>query len=140
MPAIRSSTEIAKKWAEVTPRRDADYKAGVSAPQKDWERESAAAEDRYEAGVTEAMGRNAYGSGVRRAGTEKWRRGAMEKGANRWGPGVRVAQSDYEAGFRPYRDAIEAVTLPPRRRTGDPSNIERVAAIASALHDLKVGM
>lgn len=139
MPAIRSASEIARKWADVTPRRDADYKAGISSPVKDWATETAAAEDAYNNGVQEAIGRGAFGSGVRDAGSSKWQRGALEKGVNRWGPGVRAAQSDFERGFQPYRDVIEGVTLPPRRRTGDPANIERVAAIASALHARKVG-
>ena len=139
MPAIKSASEIARKWADVTPRRDADYKAGVQAPMRDWATEAAAAEDRYEAGIQDAIGRKAFGSGVHAAGTEKWKKGALEKGVNRWGPGVRVAQPNYAAGFGPYRDTIEAVSLPPRRRTGDPSNIDRVAAIASALHAKKVG-
>lgn len=138
MPAIKSSTDIARKWADVTPRRDADYKSGVSAPMKDWASETSAAEERYESGVRDAIGRKAFGAGVEKAGTSKWKKGALEKGVNRWGPGVRVAQSDFEVGFRPYRDTIEATTLPPRRRTGDPANIERVAALAAALHDRKV--
>ncbi len=139
MPAIRSSSEIARKWAEVTPRRADDYKAGVSSPKKDWATETAAAEEQYNDGVTDAIGRGAFGRGVSEAGSEKWRKGALEKGVNRWGPGVRIAQPDFEAGFRPYRDTIEATTLPPRRRTGDPANIERVAVIAAALHARKVG-
>lgn len=139
MPAIRSSSEIARKWADVTPRRDADYKAGVSAPMRDWATEAAAAEDRYEAGVQDAISRRAFGKGVGEAGSAKWRKGALEKGVNRWGPGVRVAQPDFEKGFAPYRDVIESTSLPPRRRTGDPANIERVAALAAALHARKVG-
>jgi len=139
MPAIKSASEIARKWADVTPMRDADYKAGVSAPKTDWATETANAEERYEAGVQDAMSRKAFGSGVRDAGSAKWQRGALEKGVNRWGPGVRAAQPDYEKGFAPYRDTIEATTLPPRRRAGDPANIERVAVLASALHARKVG-
>jgi len=139
MPAIKSASEIARKWADVTPRRDADYKAGVQNPMKDWATEAAAAEERYETGIQDAIARKAFGAGVRAAGTEKWKKGALEKGVNRWGPGVRVAQPEYEKGFAPYRDVIESVTLPPRRRTGDPANIDRVAAIASALHAKKTG-
>lgn len=139
MAAIRSSSDIARKWADVTPRRDADYKAGVQSPKADWATETAAAEESYEAGVQDAMSRKAFGKGVSAAGSEKWRKGALEKGVNRWGPGVRIAQPDFEAGFRPYRDVIEATTLPPRRRKGDPANIERVAVLAAALHARKVG-
>jgi len=139
MPAIKSASEIARKWADVTPRRDADYKAGVASPKADWAQETAAAETRYDEGVTAAIGRKAFSKGVRDAGSAKWQRGALEKGVNRWGPGVRAAQPDFEKGFQPYRDVIEGTSLPPRRRTGDPANIERVAVLAGALHARKVG-
>jgi hypothetical protein len=138
MPAVKSASEIARKWADVTPRRDADYKAGVQAPVRDWAKETAGAASAYAEGVQDAIGRGAFASGVNKAGNSKWQTGALEKGVTRWGPGVRAAQGTYEKGFQPFRDAIEATTLPPRRRTGDPANIERVAAIASALHAKKI--
>ena len=132
MAVIKSSSSIAEKWARVTPTRDADYRAGVERPLRDWEEEAMAAEDRYREGVTAAAAAGRFGQGVRQAGTEKWRRKAIAVGVNRWGPGVRVAQSDYEEGFAPFRDVIERVDLPPRRAAGDPANIERVAVIAAA--------
>ena len=139
MPAIKPARAIAEKWARVTPQRDADYRAGVEAPLKDWATEAFNANDRYVEGVTAAAQAGRYANGVQAAGTEKWKRGALQKGVSRWGPGVRVAQSDYERGFGPFRDVIERVELPPRRPAGDPANIERVAAIARALHEAKVG-
>lgn len=139
MPAVKPARAIAEKWARVTPQRDADYRAGVEQPLKDWATEAANANDRYVEGVTQAAQMGRFQQGVVQAGTEKWKRGAIQKGVSRWGPGVRVAQSDFERGFGPYRDVIERVELPPRRPTGDPANIERVAAIARALHEAKVG-
>jgi len=139
VPAIKPARAIAEKWARVTPQRDADYRAGVEAPLKDWATEAVNANDRYVEGVTMAAQAGRYATGVQEAGTEKWKRGALQKGVQRWGPGVRVAQGDYERGFAPYREVIERVELPPRRPAGDPANIERVAAIARALHEAKVG-
>jgi len=139
MPAVRPARAIAEKWARVTPQRDADYRAGVEAPLKDWATEAVNANDRYVEAVTAAAAAGRYAAGVSAAGTEKWKRGAIQKGVSRWGPGVRVAQSDFERGFAPFRDVIERVELPPRRPAGDPANIERVAAIARALHEAKVG-
>lgn len=138
MPAVKPASAIAEKWARVTPTRDADYRAGIERPLRNWEEEAAAAEDRYVEGVTQAAQAGRYGQGVRAAGTAKWQRKALALGVQRWGPGVRVAQPDYERGFAPYRDVIERIELPPRRATGDPANIERVAAIARALHEAKV--
>ena len=139
MARIKSISEIAKKYSEVTPGRTAYYKSGIEHPKKDWEDETAGAEDAFEAGIADAISRKAFGSGVRDAGTEKWKRKALEVGVSRWGPGVRAAGDDYSKGFAPYRDVIEGVTLPPRGRKGDPRNYERVTAIGKALHDRKIG-
>ena len=133
MAAIRSIERIAKKWATVTPARTEDYRAGVEAPRRDWEQATAAAEDAYQAGVTAAIAEKRFGKGVRSAGTEKWQRGATEKGTMRWGPGVAMAESAYATGFAPFRDAIERVTLPPRFARRDPRNLNRVKVIVDAL-------
>jgi len=133
MPPIRSIESIAKKWATVTPGRTEDYRAGVESPRKDWEQATAASEDSYQAGVTKAISEKRFGKGVRAAGTEKWQRNAIEKGTQRWGPGVSMGQSAYAAGYGPIRDAIERVTLPPRFARRDPRNLNRVAAIVNAV-------
>jgi len=126
MPAIRSVSDIAAKWARVTPTRTDDYRAGVAAPAKDWQQQTVAAATNYEAGVTAAIGRKAFAAGVNAAGNAKWQRGALEKGVPRWGQGVQVAQGDFETAFRPFRDVIERTNLPPRYPRGDSRNIARV--------------
>lgn len=139
MAKIKSATEIASKWARVTPGRQEDYQAGVSDSAVDWAGPAAAAEESYNAGVQEAISRNAFGRGVRDAGNEKWQRAAADKGAARWGPGVRAGQGAYERGFEPFREVIANTTLPPRAPRGDPRNLERVAAIANALSQKRRG-
>lgn len=133
MAAIRSIERISKKWATVTPGRTEDYRSGVESPRADWETATAAAEDSYQAGVTQAIAEKRFGKGVRRAGTEKWQRGALEKGTQRWGPGVAMAEAQYAQGFGPIRDAIERVTLPPRYARRDPRNLLRVKAVVDAM-------
>ena len=133
MAAIRSIEKIAKKFATVTPGRVEDYRSGVESPRRDWETATAGAEDSYNAGVTQAIAEKRFGKGVRAAGTDKWQRGALEKGTQRWGPGVAMAESAYATGFGPIRDAIERVTLPPRYARRDPRNLQRVKAINDAV-------
>jgi hypothetical protein len=140
MTAIKSISAIAKKWADVTPNRAAEYAAGVKAPRRDWATNTLAAEGRQAQGVQTAISEGRFGKGVRKAGNEKWTRKTLEKGTARWGQGVRLAQNDYETGFRPYRDAIEALSLPERGPKGDPGNINRVAIIAQTLHNVKRSM
>lgn len=138
MPNVRSASEVASKWGRVTPERAPDYEDGVRNPKKDWAQATKNAEDTYKQGVTAAISRGAFGKGVDKAGTSKWQKGAVEKGVDRFGPGVQVAQDDYEKGVSPYLDVIERTVLPPRYPKGDPRNIARVQAIAKALHDKKV--
>lgn len=135
MAGIRSIERIAKKWATVTPSRTEDYRAGIESPRKDWETATAAAEDSYQAGVTQGIAEKRFGKGVRAAGTEKWQKNAVDKGTQRWGPGVAMAESQFAAGFGPIRDAIERVTLPPRYARRDPRNLNRVKAIVDAVVD-----
>jgi len=138
MAKIRSASEIAEKYARVTPGRSADYAAGVQNPKVDWKTATLAAEDSWVQGVQQAASERRFGKGVNRAGTDKWQRKAVELGAARWGPGVSAAKDDYEKNFAPYVAVIQGVQLPPRGPKGDPRNIERVAKIAMALHAKKV--
>jgi len=137
MAEIKSIGEISKKWATVTPGRSAYYKDGVERSTT-WEENTADAEGRYESGLTEAIGRKAFGKGVRRAGLTSWKEGATKKGVPRWGPGVRIAEDKYAKGFAPYADEIRAVVPPERYAKGDPRNLDRVAAYANALREKKL--
>ena len=139
MPAIKPISEIAEKWTRVTPARSEDYKSGIESPKKDWATETKAAETAYKSGVTKAAAEGRFGKGVAAAGTEKWKKKALDVGVDRWGPGVSIAGPSYEKGFSPYRDVIERTTLPPKGAKGDPRNYERVKAIGEALHKAKLG-
>jgi len=138
MPKIRSVTEIAKKWGEVTPARSSQFEAGVRAPKEDWAPRTVAAESAFEEGIRNAISRKAFSKGVKEAGTEKWQRKTIEVGVGRWGTGVTAAISDYEKGFAPFADVIARTVLPPRFRKGDPRNIDRVRDMAKALHEAKI--
>ncbi|KPK74934.1 MAG: hypothetical protein AMJ79_12845 [Phycisphaerae bacterium SM23_30] len=133
MANIRTIEQISKKWATVTPQRTGDYEAGVKSPRTDWAAATAAAEDSYQAGVNQAIAEKRFGKGVRAAGTEAWQKGAVQKGTQRWGPGVAMAEADYASGFAPYRDAIERLTLSPRYARRDPRNLNRVKEVVDAM-------
>lgn len=136
---VPSAAKIAKKWSRVTSERTEDYEDGVRNPLHDWETETAAAEERYEAGIKAAMVRKAFGKGVRKTGTAKQKAKTILKGIPRWADGVRVAEADMQAGMEPVVKVLEGITLPKRYETGDPRNIERVKVIQQALHKMKTG-
>jgi len=136
---VKSAAKIAEKWGRVTPERTVDYEEGVKNPSKDWEKETIAAEARYEAGIKDAMTRKAFGKGVKKVGTAKQKSKTILKGIPRWPEGVRGAVDDMQKGMEPVVKTLEALTLPERYPAGDPRNIARVAAIQQALHKMKTG-
>jgi hypothetical protein len=139
MADIKATDRIAEKWARVTPQRTQDYSEGIDNPRRDWAAASTAAADTYKTAVTQAANTGMYGKGVRAAGTAKWQARARAKGPQRFAEGVQIAQPDYQAGFQPYAEVIRSTTLPPRFAKGDPRNLDRVRAIATALSRRRTG-
>ena len=139
MAKIRSLAEIAAKWKDVTPRREAYYRAGIEKPKENWEEKTVAAAEAWKSGVDEA-GAEGFAGGVKKAGTAKWQTHTKIKGVEqgRWREGVTAFADNYAKEFAPFRDVIESIELPPRGRKGDPANIRRVEAIATALHQKKL--
>lgn len=139
MAAVKPADQVASKWSRVTPQRSEDYQKGVMAPRTPWAQASTAAAARYQEGVTAAVGRGAFAKGVAAAGDQKWQRKSAEKGPTRFAEGVALSTADYQTGVQPYLDTIAATQLPPRYAKGDPRNVQRVAAIATALRKRKTG-
>lgn len=126
-------SEVAAKWSEVTPGRSRYYEAGVRNPREDWGSQTQASGPIYQQAVQAGDIGRRYSGGVRRAGTQKWQRKAIEVGIPRFGPGVIAAKGDFEAGFAPMLETIAAVTLPARAPRGSEQNLERVRAVTTAL-------
>ena len=138
MPAIKDHNVIAAKWARRAGSAGAEYEEGVKNPRKDWAEQTANAESTYEQGVTAAIGRKAFGKGVKKTGTAGWQENAIAKGPTRYASGVALAQDKYIDGFAPFAAIIAATKLPARGPKGDPKNINRVQVMAKALHDKKI--
>lgn len=138
MPAIKALDRIGEKWSRVTAAATSDYTAGVTNPRVDWADATAKADKNYASGVQAAVSAGRFAKGVRAAGTQKWQNAAQEKGTQRFASGVQLARSAYETGFAPYRTVIANLSLPARGPKGDPANIQRVAAVATALRNEKL--
>lgn len=139
MAEIKNLSAIREKWARVTPMRTEDYKLGVQNPKRDWADETEAAKGNWKMGVDQAAQKDLFAKGVRKAGSGKWKKGALEKGPGRFAEGVMLASPDYEKGFAPYHQAIENTDLGPRFPRRDPRNLNRVKAIVDALITEKLG-
>jgi len=125
---------VAKKWVDRASVASDDYRYGIENPREDWQRATEAAFDRWTKGVQQAIANKSFVGGVRKAGTEKWRRKALEVGADRYASGVRAAKDEYASKIAEVLNVISGITLPERGPRGDPKNIERVRVIADTLH------
>jgi hypothetical protein len=130
---ISSASDIAAKWAEVTPGRQKYYEANTPAAASDWERETKASAPTFQAAVTAGDIGRRFSGGVTKAGAAKFARKVTALGVSRFGPGVREAQSDMASGFDPFVATIASVSLPARGPRGDPGNLDRVRVVAAAL-------
>lgn len=137
--SMKSAADIAKKFIRVTPERTEDYEQGVRNPLNDWEKNTLAAEENYEAGIKASMLQKRFGKGVKKIGTAGQKAATIIKGIGRWPEGVRLAEEAYRKGMEPVVNVLKALTLPKRYPKGDPRNIKRVEAVQKALHDLKIG-
>jgi hypothetical protein len=138
MAEIKSLSVIAAKWIRNASVAGQSYKDGVTAPRRSWAVSAAAADDARKAGLQAADARDAFREGVNAAGDSKWKNNATTLGVSRYPQGVQNAQPEYTQGFQKYHGVIAGVTLPPRGAKGSPENLQRVAAIAQALHAAKV--
>jgi len=138
MAEIRSLAKIVAKYQRVTPLKAKEYEEGVKDPKKIWADKAKAAEEAWAGGVTDAVARGAFSKGIEECGQAGYIEPALKKGVPRFRGGVEYGIPKYNRKIARYRDVIEATPLPPRGPKGDPRNIDRVAAIAAALHAEKI--
>jgi len=134
MVKVKPIDVVVKKWQERASVASDDYKFGIENPKRDWASATERAFDAWQKGIQQAIAERRFVGGVRSAGSEKWRKKALEVGADRYATGIRAAIDEYNAKMSEVLRVIEGVTLPERGAKGDPKNIERVRAIADALH------
>ncbi len=137
MANIKPLEQSGAKWVERAGVSGAAYTAGVTNPRTPWAAAAQAGDANYRAGVAAASTSGAYARGVRAAGDARWRENAIAKGPSRFAEGVALARDQWAKGFGPYQAAISSLTLPARGPVGSPGNLQRVAAVATALRALK---
>lgn len=138
MPRVKPLSQVVDKFTRNGAAASRSYAEGVANPRRDWAQATAAASDSYAQGVQEAIADGRFARGVENAGTAKQRDAALNKGAQRFGPGIAASGPAYQAGIQPYLQVIESTSLPPRQPKGSPQNIERVRILAEALHNRKI--
>jgi len=132
----KSAAEIAKSFVKYAPGRVDEYENGVRNPDKDWAAETAAAEDNYEKGVEAAIKRKAFGTGVKKCGTEKQKSQTI-KNIPRWAEGIEGSEDNMRTAMEPVVGVLQALILPKKWPRGDKRNYDRVIAVGTALRKAK---
>lgn len=131
----KSLGDIVAKWTSVTPQRASFFTAGVArTPVEKFQTNASAAAPNYAAGVQQAIADNRFATRVATAGT-RWKNRVADVGGGRFSEGVSKGGPAYQAGFGPFLNTLQGLTLAPRGPRGDPRNIQRVAEIATALYN-----
>lgn len=131
MVKVKPESEIKKNYEDSTALVPARFEAGVR--RASWQSESLAGQDLYEEQMRRAEILARRASGIEKVSDESWRRDTIDKGRNVIGGRMKAASDKQVTGFRPYREALSALDLPPR--TADPMTnlMERAGAVVKAM-------
>jgi len=132
--SVKSASDIAQKWADVTPGKSAYYAAEAPAAASKWEERTSAAGGVYMAGIQVAGIQQRFVGGVKRAGAAKFGRKVKDVGVARYSPGVTAAKEDMSKGIADYIGVLEGLEIPDRGPRGSPANYAIVEKVGSALH------
>lgn len=137
---VKDVSASTQKWSENAARSSGEYAANAEAAAEEWSRKTQAAADTYGQAVTAAGIKTRFARGVAKAGSAKYSRKIRDVAADRFGPGVSAATSDYQAGAEPFFTTIAGLTLSPRKPRGDPGNYNRVQEVGKALNAKRLAM
>ena len=137
MPKVRAGS--GERWVRNASAATDTFRQGVRNPRVPWAQATIAGAAAQAAGVQRAIADKSFEKGVAAAGDGYWQEKTAGKGGDRFASGVADGKSNYDEGVAPYLSVIESTTLPKRGPKGDPANIQRVAVLASALHNKKRG-
>lgn len=130
---------VASKWSQRAAGASKEYTDKVRTTPANQAEAAIAAAPAYVQGVQAAIARNGYEAGLRSSGDAGWRRATLEKGSQRYTPGVQVSAPKYQARTARSFEILRALVLEPRGAKNDPRNYARVTSVGNALHDGAMG-
>jgi len=135
---IKPISKISAKWKEIASQRGPEYAEGVKNPKTDWADATEGASENYKEGIARSIEKDLFSKGVRKAGTAKWQKRAVEVGASRYPTGIRASEQAFQEGFAPYHQVLTSLDLPPRYPRGDIRNYNRVQEVGKALNEKRM--
>lgn len=134
---VKPLANVVTKWKNNAGNAGTAYQSGIQNPKQPQEQAATAAAGTWANGVAAAAQAGSFAKGIARS-SGKWQRNALAKGVQRYPQGVNAASSDFQNGIGPVLTTLASLNLPPRAPKGDPSNLQRVAAVATALRAMKL--
>ena len=135
---VKDVATAAEKYKQRGAAAGPDYARGVQGAGGRWQSNTAGAEEAYQAGVQEAIGRNAFSKGVASSGGAYYEERARTIGAQRFPQGIQAGAGNWQEGFAPYASRLAALELSPRGPKGDPRNMQRAQEVATAMRAAKL--
>jgi hypothetical protein len=135
---VKDPSASATKYTNNTANAVPAYKAGVQSPKRSQSQSAIDAVGNWQQAVSSQQARSAYTSGLTKSGDQGWVNGALNKGADRYPTGTRLAAPKWQTNVTPFLQAISSFNLPPKGIRGASQNWQRSQALGLALHQLKV--
>ena len=136
---MKTAQSVVEKFITRAGAATADYVKGVKETTKDQAARAIAAIPLMKAELIAAIDRGAVAKGLQKSGKAGHLKGVIEKGADRFGPGVAVSGAQYLAESSKYDAARAASENMPRGAKGSSTNLAKVATVVNALRAVKVG-
>ena len=135
---MRTAQESTAKFIERAGSAAGLYRSGSEQTTKDQSARAIGAKAIYQAALTASFSRDAFAKGLQKSGKAGWLSGVVQKGADRYAPGIAVSGSKYATNSGRFDGARQAADNLPRGVKGSPTNLARVAAVVNALRAVKV--
>jgi hypothetical protein len=136
MVKVKSATVIDQNYQRSIVGVGPSYQQGINNA-TGWQQASLDGQALYEARMREAEVLARRAKGISKVSDGEWKANALQKGASRIGPGMQAGAAKRTQNFEPFRQALEAVNLPPRTADGVTNVQNRVIPIVQALMDKK---
>jgi hypothetical protein len=136
---VKDAAASAQKFVQNASVAGPAYSAGVANAGPTWSSNTAQSADSWQQGVTAAATNGRFASSITPAAQQKYQTRSTTVGAQRYPQGVQGSQQAWQTNTTPYLQTIANLTLPARQPKGSPNNVQRVAAITTALRAKKLG-
>ena len=135
MVKVKPESDAKKNYEDSTALVPARFEAGVK--NASWQDKAKEGQDLYEEQMRNSDVLKRRATGIEKVSDESWRKDTINKGKNIIGARMKDASDKQITNFRPYRDALTALDLPPK--TADPmaNLMNRAGAVVKALVDKK---